>query len=175
MDYITNHMTKAEARKFGQAFRTMFGYDETTPFNPIMELDRIHLFMPNVSYEIVEDNKFPNSVHAICEIDEKENFIIKIKESIYEGARNKNKGGYLMDITHEMVHPYLYKLGYKPTMTRSYRNNSLKAYESIEWQVKAVAGEIMIPYEASKGMNCKEIENTFHVSYDAAKYRINHK
>lgn len=175
MDFPTSPMSRKEAIKLGEIFRTLFGYDEHSPFNPLEALERIHLVMPDVTYQIVEDNDLSQVVHAVCEMDENEKFTIKIKETIYCEAYENANGASLMDITHEMVHPFLYKMGYKPIMARCYGNLTIPAYISAEWQTKAVAGEVMIPYEASKDMTYQEIMDTYHVSLTAANYRRNIK
>lgn len=171
MDYETKPMTRKMARDIAKTFRLLLGYNEDEPFNPIRELDRLHLFIPKFSYEIVEDSDLPKNVPSVCEIDEDENFIIKIKETVYEGARKYKIGGYCMDITHEEIHVYTYLLGFKPTMQRSFKNRSIPAFKSSEWQTKAVAGEVMIPYDATKEMSINEIVEKYNVSYDAARLR----
>lgn len=171
MDYETKPMNRLMARKIAKTFRILLGYNEDEPFDPIRELDRLHLFIPNFSYEIIEDEMLPKNVPCVCEIDENENFVIKIKEKIYEGARTKKIGGYLMDITHEEIHVYNYLLGYRPTMARSFRNHSILPFKSSEWQTKAVAGEVMIPFDATRNMTEKEIVARYNVSYEAASLR----
>lgn len=170
MDYQTRPITREEIRKYAQIFRKFFEYDEISSFDPIRELDRIHSVMNDVSYEVVADDELPKNVPAVCELDVDGRFVIKIKETVYLGAV-AGIGGYRMDITHEIAHAFLYKLGYRPIMNRSFRNNTIPAYKSSEWQAKALAGEIMIPFEASKGMDEKEKMDTFHVSFAAASYR----
>ena len=171
MDYETKPMTREMVRDIAKTFRMMLGYNNDEPFDPIRELDRLHLFIPKFSYEIVEDSELPRNVPSVCEIDEDENFVIRIKETVYEGARKHKTGGYCMDITHEEIHVYNYLLGFKPTMQRSFNNYSIPAFKSSEWQTKAVAGEVMIPYDATKDMAVDEIVNKYNVSYDAAKLR----
>lgn len=172
MDYLTISMNRKEAITFGQMFRKEFGYDECSPFNPIEALERINSIFPQASVEVVEDNELESNVHADIIIDEENHFMIRIKNTVYVRAHDRNVGGYRMDITHEIVHLFLYLKGYKPLDgTQSFENNILPAYESIEWQTKAVAGEVMIPYEATVGMEVDEIIEKYHVSRAAAEYR----
>lgn len=172
MDYITFSMTRIEARNIANFIRTSLGYDYKSKFNPIYELDRIHLIFSNISYEIIEDDDLPKNVHCVCEIYEDDEIIIKIKNYIYLGAVKRGVGGYLMDITHEIAHAILYCLGYKPISYEIFNNESIPAYKSAEWQAKAVAGEIMIPFEASKNMDIFDIVEKFNVSFDAASNRL---
>lgn len=172
MDYRTKGMSRIQIRKLAKVYRNMCGYDDSSPFDPVRELDRMHRHMKKVTYEIVSDDELPQNVPAACEIAEDDSIVIKIKEKVYIGANERKTGGYLMDITHEMMHAFLYQIGLKPTLFRSYQNNFINPYESMEWQAKALAGEVMIPYEASKGMNTDEIMKTYHVSKAAAEMRI---
>lgn len=172
MDYLTKPMTRLEARILAKSFRELFGYDDFSAFNPIRELDRMHLFIKGVSYEIVKDDELSKNVHCTCKIYTDDKIVIQIKESVYLGALKRNVGGYLMDITHEMAHAYLYSLGYKPISDDIYDNNEIPAYKSIEWQAKAVAGEIMIPFEGSKGMDAFMIIENYCVSFEAACKRL---
>lgn len=48
----------------------------------------------------------------------------------------------------------------------------MKPYESIEWQAKALAGEVLIPYEATINLTFKEIVTKCKVSDDAALKRL---
>lgn len=171
MDYATIPMTRQEARKLAKIFRTLFDYNEDEPFNPIDELDNIHNIFKNVDYIVIEDDELPVNVPAACEMTVEGNFLIKIKETVFLVAVKNKIGGYLMDITHEMVHAFLYKMGYVPLMNRSFKNNTIPAYMSAEWQVKAVAGEIMIPYEATKNKSETEIMKKYNVSKSAATIR----
>ncbi len=172
MDYLTISMNRNEAISFGQMFRKEFGYDECSPFNPIEALERVNSIFPQASVEVVEDNELAPNVHADIRIDEENHFMIRIKETVYIGAHKRNVGGYRMDITHEIVHLFLYLKGYKPVDKKLvFENNILRAYESVEWQAKAVAGEVMIPYEATIDMGIDEIIQKYHVSRAAAEYR----
>lgn len=170
MDYATRPMKRIEARKIASVLRTLLGYDGEKPFDPLRELDRINSFIREIDYEVVEDDELPRNVHASCEIGPNDTCLIKIKESIYEGARS-GIGGYRMDITHEIAHALLYRLGYRPIMSRGFENNTLNPCISAEWQAKAVAGEVMIPYEATKDMSINEIVWIYGVSFDAAEMR----
>ena len=77
-----------------------------------------------------------------------------------------------MHIMHEICHVILFMLGYLPFFDRAYKNNELKPYESIEWQAKALAGEVLNPYEKTRGMTLEQIMKRCKVSKDAAQKRI---
>ncbi len=76
-----------------------------------------------------------------------------------------------MHIFHEIVHPFLDKIGIKPIYNRCVKSSEILPYESLEWQVKALTGEIMMPYEATKGMSVEQIMRVYGVSEAAAFYR----
>ena len=173
MDYQTKKgMSREDARTIAKVFRTLMGYDNFSPFDPVKTLDELPDYLPDVDYDVVENDAMPKNVPAACNLEPDGSFVIKIKENVYRGASERQVGGYLMDITHEIVHAFLFKIGYTPSVERSFQNNMIPAYLSAEWQAKAVAGEIMIPYEASKRMSVQEIENIFHVSESAARERL---
>ena len=47
----------------------------------------------------------------------------------------------------------------------------LPAYCSVEWQTKALCGEVMMPYEQTKNMTQREIMEKYQVSKGFAKTR----
>ena len=71
-----------------------------------------------------------------------------------------------------MSHIFLFKIGFKPIYERSFDNNKLPAYCSVEWQAKALCAEVMIPFDESKGMKHKEILDRYHVSKAFADARL---
>lgn len=79
MDYQTMPITREEIRKYAQIFRKFFEYDDSSSFDPIRELDRIHSVMDDVDYEVVADDELPKNVPAVCELDVDGRFVIKIK------------------------------------------------------------------------------------------------
>ena len=48
----------------------------------------------------------------------------------------------------------------------------IPVYRRLEWVVMALAGEVMMPYDASKGMTVEQLKNTYGVSDAAAKKRL---
>lgn len=152
MDYETRPTSRAKVRLFAKMFRYIFGLPQYGPINPLMLLDRLGDVFDNVSYEIVEKSELPNNVPVNCILTENGGFIIQIADYVYEGAYSRNIGGYRMHIMHEILHPYVYKLGFTPIYSRSVKNNKIPAFKSVEWIVKAMAGEVMMPYEETIGL-----------------------
>ena len=77
-----------------------------------------------------------------------------------------------MHIMHEIAHAFLCLIGFTPILDRQFKNNSLRAYESMEWQAKALAGEVLIDYDLTKGMSAFELFFKCGVSEESAFNRI---
>ena len=108
---------------------------------------------------------------AQCTPNDQGGFTIEIKESVYAGAYENQIGAFLGFICHEICHIFLFRIGFTPIFERSFENNELPAYCSVEWQAKALCAEVMIPYDETEGMSASLIENTYHVSKAFAKNR----
>jgi hypothetical protein len=68
---------------------------------------------------------------------------------------------------------YTLSFGFTPILDRAFNNNEIEPrYLSMEWQAKALAGEILVPYEETIGMSKKKIRCLCKVSDSLAKYRI---
>ena len=77
-----------------------------------------------------------------------------------------------MHIMHEILHPYVYKLGFTPIYNRSVENKKIPAFKSVEWIVKAMAGEVMMPYEETVNLDESDLMFEYGVSSDAARKRL---
>ena len=108
---------------------------------------------------------------AQCSLNEYGGLTIESKESVYQGAYEKHVGALLGFICHEIAHVFLFFIGFTPIYERSFADNELPAYCSVEWQAKALCAEIMIPFEESKGMTAKQIEERYLVSKAFAQKR----
>ena len=76
-----------------------------------------------------------------------------------------------MHIIHEIMHPFADELGFKPIFSRQLTKET-PPYRRLEWVVMALAGEVMMPYESTKGMGMEEIMEKYGVSKSAAKKRL---
>lgn len=172
MDYITKSVSRKELRKFSHIFRYLFGVnDDYSPFPVLHALEKMPDVFKDSHYLIVEDEALPANVPARCYPDEHGNFTIEIKASIYKGAYEKNIGAYLGFICHEICHVFLFKIGFTPIVERSFGNNEICPFKSVEWQAKALCGEVMMPYAATANMTCEDIMVKYHVSKSSAEYR----
>jgi len=172
MDYEIKPTSRNELRLYAKLFRSICGFSDYEPIDPVVLLDMLPDLeeFENVRYEIVYNNTLPGNVSAQC-IPTEEGYLIQIKDKVYNGAFERKVGGSRIHIMHEMVHVFLDKLGFKPIFTRSITKDT-PAYCSLEWAAMALAGEIMMPYEATQGMTEKELMKNFGVSSSAAKKRL---
>ena len=172
MDYETKPTSRAELRLFSKLFRSICGLSPDEPIDPIALLDKLPDLegFEDVRYEIVYNDVLPGAVPAQCEMNE-DGYLIQIKESVYLGAYEKGTGGHRMHIMHEIMHVFADKIGFKPIAARRLRSET-PSYMSLEWIVMALAGEVMMPYEATEGMTEKELMETYGVSKAAAKKRL---
>ncbi|MCR4600121.1 MAG: ImmA/IrrE family metallo-endopeptidase [Clostridia bacterium] len=164
MDYETKPTSRKNLRKFAGYLRELFGVSSTGAFPVLEVLDLIRDIFENSGYEIVEDNKLPPQTMAQCSPNDEGGYTIEIKESVYEGARNKKVGAFRGFICHEICHVFLFEIGFTPLFARSFEENKIPAFRSVEWQAKALCGEVMIPYEESRNMGIQEICDKYNVS-----------
>ena len=171
MDYETHAISRKKLRIFAQFIRLLLGVSFTKPF-PVLELlDELYDFIDKTNYEVLEDDELPANIPARCFPDEEGNFTIQIKESVYSGAQ-KGIGACRGFIMHEICHVFLYKMGFTPIHNRTLKNNSIPAYRSMEWQAKALCGEVMMPYEETIGLTENEIISKYKVSKGFAQKRL---
>lgn len=172
MDYEIQPTSRSNLRLFAKLFRTICGFSESEPIDPVLLLDRLVDLdgFENVRYEIVYNNVLPGNVPAQCTPDEY-GYLIQIKESVYNSASKRKVGGSRMHIMHEIMHVFLDKLGFRPIFSRRLTEDT-PAYCRLEWAVMAIAGEVMMPYNATKNMSKKELMETYGVSESAATKRL---
>ena len=172
MDYEIKAVRREELRLYAKLFRSICGFSADEPIDPVALLDRLPDLegFEDVRYEVVYNNQLPGNVPAQC-IPVEDGYLIQIKESVYIGASERTVGGHRMHIIHEIMHPFLDKLGYKPIYTRRLTND-VPCYRRLEWAVMAIAGEVMMPYEFTENMTEKEIMKVYGVSQAAARKRL---
>ena len=174
MDYMTKPTSRKELRRIAPFLRKLFGVDETGEFPVLEALEQLNDVFPGTLYTVLYDGDMPVDTPARCRPDDEGNFIIEIKESVYNGAYYKRIGAYRGFIMHEICHVFLYKIGFTPIYTRSFENKEIPAYCSVEWQTKALCGEVMMPYNATIGMDRDTIMRTYGVSKGFADTRLSY-
>lgn len=170
MDYQTKPTSRKKLRVLSKVFRAIFGLNEIELVPVLKMLEKLPDVLGGTNYIVVEDWELPENIPARCYLVEGGHFVIEIKNSIYMGAY-KNIGWCRGIICHEICHVFLYKIGFTPIWERSFENNELPAYCSVEWQTKALCGEVMMPYEQTKNMTQREIMEKYQVSKGFAKTR----
>lgn len=172
MDYLTKPTSRRDLRRYSGLLRQLFEVPQNGPFPVLSALDKLGDVFEGSNYMVVEDNRLPAKTMAQCFENDRGGFTIEIKESVYKGAYEQNIGAFLGFICHEICHIFLFTIGFKPICTRSFGNDDLQKFRSVEWQAKALCGETMIPFEESAGMNVKEIMDTYHVSKAFAEVSV---
>ena len=173
MDYRTKSISRDKLRQYSLVIKKIFKCRNKYFFDVIFAFEVLPLYLNNVTTEIVsDDDPDLKGAPATTIPDFCGNYSIKVKETVYNKAYYDKNGGYRMHIMHEICHVILFMLGYLPFFDRAYKNNELKPYESIEWQAKALAGEVLIPYETTRGMTLEQIMKKCKVSKEAAQKRI---
>ena len=177
MDYITKPISRKDLRLLAQWARSVFKCKNKLRFDAVGAFEKItERTGGKVTTEIVEDNDTSiiadTKVPAACIPDFEGGYHIVIRERVYDGAC-KGIGGYRAHIVHEMSHAILCLFGFTPILERSFGNNKIQPlYRSMEWQAKALTGEILVPYEETIGMSERQIRFYCKVSANLAKHRL---
>lgn len=173
MDYITKPTSRSTLRRFSKIVRAVFECEsDDEPFPVLQALEKLPDIVDNTNYEIVNDCDLPANVFAQCFPKPEGGFVIQIKETVYNGAYYDDNYAFLCFICHEICHVLLFWIGFTPVSTRAFRDTEIEPFRSVEWQAKALTGEVMIPYEASKEMTSKAIVEKYHVTKQSADYRV---
>lgn len=172
MDYKTKPTSRNDLRKYAKYLRQLFDIPLTGAFPVLSILERIGDVFKDCKFEVVEDDKMPPQTMARCVQNELNGYTIEIKESVYAGAYYKQIGAFLGFICHEICHIFLFFIGFRPIYERSFDNNQLPAYCSVEWQAKALCAEVMLPFEETNNMSMKTMIAKYHVSKGFAEARL---
>ena len=175
MDFRTKKLNREKIRKIARIIKKeIFKSKDIYYFDVIYALEKLPILYDNVRVEIIddEDSEIFSGAPSSIRIEDDGTYVIYIKQKVYEKAADNENGGYRMHIMHEICHYFLFSMGYTPIFDRTYKNKDLKPFESIERQAKALAGEILIPYDDTINLTVEEIMSKCKVSKDAAMYRI---
>lgn len=170
-EYITKPASRADIRKYASLLRDLFSIPPTGPFPVLDVLERLDTVFDNSNYLVVKDEDFPQKTMARCFANDIGGYTIEIRQSVYDGAYECKVGAFLGFICHEICHVFLFTIGFTPIYEKSLERGETPAYCSVEWQAKSLCGEVMIPFEESKGMSVTQICRTYHCSKAFAKYR----
>lgn len=167
IDYKTKPISRSKIREFSKIIRKELNFKSLKI--PIEDLMNKVSFKYGVTFLIEEDEEFLKGVVCYLNLMDEKVFI-HIRNSVYENACcNDHKS--IGFIIHEICHFYLIKIfNYYPINGLKYESRKLDNYESMEWQAKALCGELMIPYESFKDKTIEEIVNETNSSFSQACY-----
>lgn len=173
MDYETKPTSRRQLRIIAKLIRNKYNI-KTIEFPVLKILDQLIEDNPDDLFYVVEDDKkFDKNVMCYITSASTDGYCIHIRNSVYAGAVN-NVGSCLGFICHELAHFILMHLfDFKAIInceTNPKRN--ISHCKSVEWQAKALCGELMIPYEECKSLDIKEIIKLTKSSEKQAKYFI---
>ena len=171
MDYETKPTSRQDLRRYAVIMRRVFGVPIGGAFPVLEVLDKIPDVFEGSNYLVVKDDELPPKTMAQCTPNNAGGMTIEIKETVYDGAYRRHTGAFLGFICHEICHVFMFNIGFTPIYARSFEEGEIPAYRSVEWQAKALCGEVMIPYEESRGMGLVQIQETYQVSEAFAIYR----
>lgn len=172
MDYKTKPTSRDELRTIAQWVRLIYDCNRERWFDVIRAFELTPLLFPQVTCTVVEDDKLPNGIMGRCKPDLNGHYLIEMKESVYNDAV-EGKGGPRAHVLHEICHAILCLLGFTPVLECSFKDFELRPCESMEWQAKALCGEILIPYGETQGLSVRQIMNKCGVSQECAALREN--
>ena len=168
-EFIAESTSRLKLRKLANKIKDKFNLQGNLYLDVLRLLELICVVIPDTNYEIVPDDTFPPHIHGDTDIIKKE---IRIKESVYDGAVNRN-GRDRMTVAHEIAHLLLLGGMFDIKLQRNFKKDEVLPYRSPEWQAKCFAAELLIPADLTKDMTPKEIAQKCGVSKAAANYQYN--
>ena len=171
IDYETFPLSRKEIRSFAKMMRTILGI-KTLKF-PVLDVLESIYDLYGVTYEIMKDEvidaKNGNQVMCYLQKQIEGQYSIVIRQSVYDNACHGN-GCSIDYICHEICHFFLIEVfGYYPIYNVCLsENRQIPKYRSMEWQAKALCGEVMIDYKKCSNMTIFEIMKKTGSSIDQA-------
>ena len=167
IQYLVAPLSRNNIRRMAMYVRKLMGCIDTVYFPVMRFLEHVMpIWREGFEWEVVESHIL-GTKHAIT--IPKANKIL-IREDVYDGAES-GIGRDRATILHECFH-LLWHADQMVVMARSFDMKTIKPYRSSEWQAKAFAGEVLVPYHLCKDMTASQIEVECGVSMDAALYQM---
>lgn len=183
MDYEAKvGLSRSEVRTIAFLIRKMLKI-QGLEFPVLKVLDKLEILYPeNIYFVVEEDSLFEENVRAYLEPESESLYCIHIRQSVYNGAL-KGRGDCLGFINHEIAHfclififgivPKLFQYGISNIYPREIKERKITPYKSMEWQAKALCGELMIPFDRCKDMSLDQIILYTKSSKEQALYFLN--
>lgn len=157
-------LSRREIRNEAMRLRQLLGIEDKLWVNVIHILENVLPIIDKEFYfEIVPDGELDAHARAFPE-----DHYIKIRESIYDGART-GKGRDRLTVMHEFYH---YIRHGKETISLARNPETVKIFENPEWQADVFAGEFLMPWNAIRNMSVAQIVQKCGVSERAAIYQL---
>ena len=168
--YVAEPMSTKQIRKIVREFRKYLNIEFDEYINVVKYLDFLTFIDPMFDYQIVEDNELPEGVQAETDVI---NHIIRIKQSIYEGACAGDEFG-RMTIAHEIGHYILVCIVGITFARNTSRTGYVVTYRDPEWQATVFASEFLAPSYLIKDLEAEEISKRFGITLQAASTQLRH-
>ena len=170
IDYETYPLSRRELRFFTKVIKKKLNIK--SPKFPVIEMLDVLEEREGVLLSIEPDEEFDDKVVAYLTTESNGTYVIHIRNTVYETAceGNKTSVGF---ICHEMCHYFLIAwFGYTPIYGRTLGTKKIDRFRSMEWQAKALCGELMIPYEDFLLASIQEIMDKTDSSFSQARYYV---
>lgn len=164
---VANPLSRKNIRDIAKTIRNALGLSNQPRF-PI--LDFLELLMPAIDpkfyLEILPKEKMGECFGVACPEEHK----IVLREDVYNGAAS-GVGMHRFTVAHEIGHYFLHNVG-SVVLARVDSKEKLPAFKDPEWQADCFAGELLMPAELIKGMDCLKVVDACEVSPTAARLQL---
>lgn len=168
MTYVAEPLSRKQLRRVALQIRKIIGFENNPRFPVISFLENVMpILFPDFYYEIVLESELGANRHGDTDVA---NNCIRIREDVYNGAL-AGCGCDRMTIAHEISH-YILLVVCGVKFARIFEETEVPTYCDPEWQVKALAGELMCAAHLIVNMTPSQIKTECGVSLDAAEYQL---
>lgn len=162
--YKAKPMSRKNIENIAEKLRYLLGIQNVMWVDVIHILENVIPVLDEEFYlDIVEDRELDAHARAYPE-----NHMIRIRESIYDGARH-GRGRDRFTIMHEIFH-FIWHDRSEISLARN--PETVKLYENPEWQADVFAGAFLMPSRLIKGKTVNQIIQECGVSERAARCQL---
>lgn len=167
---IAAPLSRKNIREMASFIRKIAGQENDLYFDIVHFLD---VQLPKIDPKftlIVEEKEELGECHGLTYPDRDE---IHIRSDVYERAC-EGSGRDRFTMAHELFHLLQHE---KSNISYARLGDGVKSkmYMDPEWQANVFGGELLVPWDLTKGMNADEIVDQCGVSMAAAKTQIRHQ
>lgn len=162
--YKAKPLSRRNLESMAEKFREILGLTNALRIDVISILENALPIIDTEFYlDIVPDKELDAHARAYPE-----DHTIKIRESIYDGARRGN-GRDRFTIVHEIFH-FIWHDSEGISLARN--PEAVKLYENPEWQADVFAGAFLMPSRLIRGKSVSEVMEECGVSKSAARCQL---